>query len=280
MGGAFLVGKWNVGAIEQAFADAAVDASRWDTAMEVVSDVTGGAGAALFPIFGRMAFAPHSKELAASFESYVRDGWVSRDERYRALPAIMCKRVATELDFTTPEEIARSPYYQEFLAPHGLRWFAGVLISAGPEKWALSIQRSISQGPFTPGEQQKLASLSSRLSSTAALARAVGFSAANATLEAFELSGTAIIALNRSAEPIKLNQRAERLLGSGISIRKKRLVADQNDATEALDRALHTLIWARRDFLNDAAGGAASCRPPAIAGLSTKTLKFDGKCLC
>jgi DNA-binding CsgD family transcriptional regulator/PAS domain-containing protein len=236
---------WNLARIEQAFADAALDPSRWNAAMEVTSDVTEGAGAALFPIQGRLPFVPQSPRMAASFESYIRDDWISRDERYRACPIIIRKGVATDFDYTTSNEMDRHPFFQEFLAPHGLRWFAGVLVAAGDDKWALSIQRSILQGPFSPREQKELAKLSPRLSSAAALARALGFSAANTTLEAFEISGTAIVLFNRLGEPIKLNRQAERMLGSGIRVSKRRIVADTRDGTDALDRALHTLIWTK-----------------------------------
>ena len=241
------MGTWDLAAIERAFADAAVDPSRWNAVMTVASDVTGGAGAALFPVSGRLPFLPHCEKIASAFERYVSDGWINRDERYRGLAAAMRKGVATELDFTTPDEMDRNPYYQEFLAPHRLRWFAGVLITAGEDQWSLSIQRSIGQGPFSPREQHELAKLSPRLSSAAALARALGFSAARVALDAFELSGTAIVLVNRAGEPIKLNGQAEALLGSGIRISKKRLVAGTREATDALDRTLHALIWSNRD---------------------------------
>ena len=246
------VGAWNVGLIEQAFADAAVDPSRWNAAMEVVSDVTQGAGTILLPLGdaqgpSRLTFVPHSLSMVASLENYVCGGWAQRDERFRAWPIIKRTRVVSDLDFTSPNAMARHPYYQEFLAPHGLQWFAGVLVSAGDQHWCLSIQRSIKQGPFSSQELKQLAKLSHCLGSAAALARAVGFSAANAALEAYELSGTAVVMINRLGEVIRLNGQAENLLGHGVRVRKKRLVSDHPDATEALDRALHELICANRD---------------------------------
>jgi hypothetical protein len=74
------------------------------------------------------------------------------------------------------------------------------------------------------------------------IAHALAFSAASATVEAFELSGMAAVLLNRSGEALALNQQAENLLGAGIRIVNKRLVAERPEATQALDRALHVLI--------------------------------------
>lgn len=116
--------------------------------MEAVSDLTGGCGPAMFPVRGPLPNLPHSASMEPSFETYVRDGWIERDERYRLWPALQRRGVATEFDIVTQDEIARHPYYQEFLAPYGLRWCALVLVASGEDQWSLSIQRSIAQGPF------------------------------------------------------------------------------------------------------------------------------------
>jgi DNA-binding CsgD family transcriptional regulator/PAS domain-containing protein len=235
--------KWDAGVIERAFIDAALDSSRWNAAMETVAKVTGSRGAVLFPLRGRLSVMPHTASCAEGNDIYVRDGWIERDERHRAIPAILRKGAASEFDFTTPEEIARSPYYQEFLAPLGLRWSAISSITAAESQWALTLQHSIVQGPFQQEELAELAALSSRLSSAASLARAIGFSAASAATEAFEFSDTAVVQLDRTGQVIRLNQQAEKLLGTGLRIINRRLVADQREATNALDRALHALLW-------------------------------------
>lgn len=83
------MGAWDVAAIERAFTDAAVDPSRWHAAMEVVTNVTESAGAALFPrpnssIPNSLPFVPQSQSLVSAFEQYLREGWIEHDERYRA----------------------------------------------------------------------------------------------------------------------------------------------------------------------------------------------------
>lgn len=235
---------WDVGAIERAFVEAAVDPSRWNAAMEATAQLTGAAGAALLPIRGRLPLMPHSKSMANGFEVYLRDGWIERDERYRALPAMLRKGVACDFDFTTPEEMKRNPYYQEFLAPLGHDWCGLALIAAAENQWTLSLQHSFTQGPFQQHELDELVILSRHLSSAAALARAIGFAAVSGAVEAFERSGTAVVQLDLVGEIIHMNAAAECLIGSGIRVVNKRLVADHTDATRSLDRALHTLLWA------------------------------------
>jgi DNA-binding CsgD family transcriptional regulator len=211
--------------------------------METVSAVTGARGAAMFPIYGKLPLMPHSASLAEGQEAYVRDGWIDRDERFRAVPAALRKGAVTEFDFTTPDEIKRSPYYQEFLAPLGFRWFAGILVGAAGCQWSLTLQRTIAQGPFEPEDVGQFARLSRRLSGVSALARAFGFAAVSGALEAFELSGTAVVQLDRTGSAIRLNTEAEKLVGHGIRVINGRLVSDQRETTDALDRALQALLW-------------------------------------
>jgi DNA-binding CsgD family transcriptional regulator len=237
--------RWNLDAAEVALSEAAVDPSRWNAAMEAVADATGAFGAAVFPIVGRLPMVPQSRSLAAAFDTYIRDGWIHRDERYRAWPACVRKGVATEFDFTTTDEIARHPYYQEFLTRHGLRWYAAVRAASGDDQWALSIQRTIVQGPFSAAEQRKLAAFSTRLSSAVALSRALGFARADAALAAFELSGSAVVLLDRFSEVLRINGTAQRLLGPDLQIARKRLASRDRNVTAALDRALHALLWAQ-----------------------------------
>ncbi|QRM35116.1 helix-turn-helix transcriptional regulator [Microvirga sp. VF16] len=211
--------------------------------MEDVVSATGAAGAILFPVEGKLPQLPHSHSMEPSLDVYVRDGWIKRDERDRIRPALERIGVGTDFDFTTDDEIKRHPYYQEFLAPHGLRWFAGVKIASGDDLWCLSIQRSIAQGPFSPTALRKLAVLSSHLSASAALARALGFARADAALSAFMVSDRAVVLLDRHSCVIRSNEAAIRLFGPDIQVRGRRLVSANHEATAALDRALHALLW-------------------------------------
>ncbi len=233
--------------IGEAFAAAALDPSRWNAAMEAAARATGSFGAVLVPVTGaRLPLFPLSQSMIACAETYVQDGWINRDVRYNSVPKFMRARVVSEFDFTTPDEMARHPYYEEFLRLYKLRWFGGVKVGSGADVWCLSIQRSITEGPFSQKELRRLARLSRRLSNAAELARAFGFARADAALQAFETSGSAAAMIDRSGEVIKLNASAERLLGPGLKIVSRRIVSSDREATAALDRALHELIWARR----------------------------------
>ncbi|WP_407178004.1 helix-turn-helix transcriptional regulator [Bradyrhizobium sp. STM 3562] len=210
-----------------------------------MSEQTESRAALLLPIRGnRLPNAPVSDGAARSTESYFRDGWHLRDERLLGVPTLLRTGIADDLDCVPAELIAKHPYYQEFLAPAGLRWFAGVRMGMGDDIWCLSIQRGIDQAPFSPEEKAKLTQLSRSLSTVVTFALALGSAASSAVLDAFDVSQTAAILLNRQAEVIRTNRTADRLLMGEVRISGERLTAPDTAATAALDRALHRLLWA------------------------------------
>jgi DNA-binding CsgD family transcriptional regulator/PAS domain-containing protein len=235
----------DLGRVTEAFMTAAVDPNCWDAAMDAAASSTGSFGAALLPVRGRTPTTPMSRSMLPTMDRYVREDWAHRDERYRSLPAFMRCGVACEFDFTTPEAMARSPFYQELLRPHGLQWFAVVKVGQGQDIWGLSLQRSTEQGPFSSEELDRLADLSRRLAGAAELARAFGFARIEAALDAFEVSHSPVAMINHLGEVVRLNRSAERLLGSDLQIVRRRIVSWSRNATAALDRALHDLIWPR-----------------------------------
>ncbi|MBZ9775008.1 helix-turn-helix transcriptional regulator [Mesorhizobium sp. CO1-1-8] len=229
-------------AIGIAFTEAAVDPTRWDAAMEAVSELTGSVGAVLFDTKGHLPGIPHSASMSPSFEAYVRDGWIHHDERYRIVPLIERRGVATDLDLLTVDEMNKHPYYREFLEPFDLKWFAGVKAAAGGDLWCLSIQRSKAQGTFSPDELRQLADFSTRLGSMVAVARALGFARVEAALEAFDISGTAAVMLDRDGQVLRTNGPADQLLGHDLQITHRQLVSYDKNATDALRRRLRGML--------------------------------------
>jgi DNA-binding CsgD family transcriptional regulator/PAS domain-containing protein len=176
-------------------------------------------------------------------QSYFRDGWSQREERFRGVGTMMRRGAFGDLDFMDLDEISTNTYYQEFLGAHGFRWFAGIKIAFGDDLWVLAIQRRINQGPFTPAEIDELAGLSPRLSSAGAFAHALGFARIDAAMSAFETTGSAVILLDRSGEVVRVNSAAERLLGPHFQILQKRLLCSTADETNKLNAALLKILW-------------------------------------
>ncbi len=262
------MGTWNLDLVEAALSDAAVDPKAWPRALNIVSAQTGAFGSILVPVAGNhLPNVPISDRMNESLDAYFRDGWHLRDERNRGAATMNKIGVVDDLDINTFEEIKQRPYYQEFLAPKGLRWFAGVKVACGDDLWCLSIQRTIDQGPFSPEEKQKLANLSKCLSSVAATSRALGFATTNAALDAFEVSDTAVLLFDRLGRVIRVNQSAEALLDHDVKVSGKKLVIADKEAGRCLDRALNGLLWSREASLTAPVPLMRFGRRPLIAYL-------------
>ena len=233
---------FDIAAIEASLVDAAVDPTRWDEAMERVAQATGSFGALLFDVDRHLPILPHTRSVARSFEVYVNDGWVERDERFRLVPFLRAHGVATDEDLLTSDDVARHPYFQEFLAPCGLRWCALVKIAAGDAFWSLSLQRTIGQEPFSTDELRQLKVLSQRVGSVAALATMLGLARAEAALDAFAASDTAAVLIGKDGTVLGMNGAAESLRARGLAIEGRRLASIDRGASDALNRALHALL--------------------------------------
>lgn len=235
--------SWDPEATHADFAEAALDPSLWRKALDRISAMTNSYGAVLLPVTGGvLPTVPFTEAMAESVEAYVRDGWHMRDERHRGISIMRRCGVVDDLDLFSAEAMAKHPYYQEFLAPHRLRWFAGVRVSCGNALWCLSLQRTIDQAPFSETEKKRLAELSKGLSGSAAIAHALGASTAAGALEAFQISGTPVVLINRHGSVYEANESARRLLVGEIKIVNGRLVANSNEVTTAFDRAVHGLL--------------------------------------
>jgi DNA-binding CsgD family transcriptional regulator len=257
---------WNFESAEQEFAEAGLDPTRWVKALTTMASATGSYGAVMLPLAGdTLPNVPYTENCSVAMEAYFRDGWHSQDERMRTVPILTQRGVADDFDGHSAEEIARHPFYQEFLAPYGLQWYAGVKVACGDDLWAVALQRTIDQGPFSADEKDELAQLSNRLSTGAAIARALSASAASGALEAFEMSGTAVVLLNRHGGVLKANQSAERLLVDDIQIVNGQLTANDARATTALNRAIHTLLWRPTGGLSAPVALPRASRRPLLA---------------
>jgi DNA-binding CsgD family transcriptional regulator len=235
--------RWDTSAIEAAFAAAATDASLWDAAMEKVAQIIPCVGAGMVPVHTHFPIMPHSAGVARLSHEYLSAGWHKQDQRYRGLPAMLRNGVTSEFDWVADvEELAKNPYYQEFLVPLGCPWFAGVKIATDSEVRCLTLQRSAALGPYSPSELRILAGLSRSLSSTAMFAQSLSFARAEAAMASFDASDTPIFLMNARAEVAHFNRSAERILGRDIKIVSRRLISWWRAATTELDQTLSALF--------------------------------------
>ncbi|KMO31867.1 hypothetical protein VQ02_25305 [Methylobacterium variabile] len=243
--------------LDEGLGEAALDPSRWGAVLAMVSGLVGGDGAMLLQSHQRAPGVPCTPEIDDLVADYFRHGWHMRDLRTRAVPRVMRGEVVTDHDILTGEEMARAPFYNELLVPHGYHWFAVAGFHAGAEHWAVSVQRKARRGPFAAEQVRPLAGLARRLGQAATLSEALGRAALDGTLRGLDQVAQAALALDGSGRIVGANARAEALLDAAFRISDGVLrVADPRARDEIA--ALAQALQSRRPF---AAGPVLVPRP-------------------
>src|SRR5215470_15810303 len=104
-----------------------LDPAGWVGLMEDICAGVGALGAALLQGDARTPDVPRTPGVRESFDYYFREGWHQRDLRARGVPLLFQgRKVFTDEDIVTPDEIRREPFYNECVFPLGLRDFAAI----------------------------------------------------------------------------------------------------------------------------------------------------------
>jgi DNA-binding CsgD family transcriptional regulator/PAS domain-containing protein len=246
-------GEQFIAAVEAIY-DAAAAPEQWPLALQAVADAFGDVGANLTYHRDDGSFgAIVSPSLVAGVGEYVRE-WGRHDIRaQRALERgyFVGQDVITDHDVVSPNEIATHPFYTQFLAKFGLRWFAGINISPAPNiSVAISIQRSLMKNPYTQAERATLVRLAQHAEKSLGLSiRLIDADVANLGLrEALGRLGVGVFLLDGLGRVMFSNAAAERLLGDGLEIADKRLIARFSVERKSLDLAISTTAQLRGDL--------------------------------
>jgi DNA-binding CsgD family transcriptional regulator len=156
--------------------DAALVGDGWSDALETLSRAGGSRGVMLMHNRNRKLLAsitnaeirepvaqylagdapPNSRQTRVSFTHDVKPGFVVDYD-----------------DYDVPE-IARDPYYQEFLRPLGLGWHANARVKiAGGDEIAISFKRELKAGPYDEADKRTLNRLLPHLKVITRLAESV-----------------------------------------------------------------------------------------------------------
>lgn len=217
--------------------DVVVDPGAW---AGILNEVTAAAGADVSSLMRKPTASPEVSVIAINDEAepllkhYIDGGWHRADLRTRAIPKLLRTGIGVDQDFTTTDEIARHPYYQEFLGPFGLRWWAGIGFRSGDDVWCLAVQRRTKRGYFDLDEQAKLATMCECLSEAAVISRAVGQAHLSTMTDALDLVAQPALVLGSDGQILRENAAAERLYDAWLYVAGGRLVVKDRQASAAL----------------------------------------------
>jgi DNA-binding CsgD family transcriptional regulator len=223
--------------------DTVVDPAVWPEIMEDICAATHTTGALMLQGDNRTPDIPRTASFVEAARSYFENNWHMKDIRAaRGVPRLMSgSTVVTDQDIMSPNEMSASAFYNELLLPLGFKWFAGIKIRAGSALWALSLQRTVRENPFTADDCFRLATLSEALSEAATLSTEVGRAVFKSALDALDSLGRPAIILDRLGFVLEVNCSADALFDAEIFIRRRRLILADLQAGQKLDKWIQQL---------------------------------------
>lgn len=183
---------------------------------------------------------PMSPELAEPLADFINSGWYRHDVRgRRGWPLIKAgSRVLIEHDVSTEDERRNGSYYNEWLRPWDLPWWAAIGFPSGHSHCALALLRSSRQGAFTPAEAAKLAHWRPHLRRAVSLAQMLAHSRAESVLATLQHLGRAAFVFDTGGRVSQMNALAEALLGRELELCHGKLRALNRQDDAALQRLL------------------------------------------
>jgi DNA-binding CsgD family transcriptional regulator len=262
---------------ETMFLDAATEPDAWVAALDMLAKGSGARGAALLTVEGRGPFILPTQEMGELAERYVKEGWYQQDFRYAGIPLMKQRGIFVDQDIVTPEAMGRMPYYAELLQPMGFGWFAGLKVGSEDDLWCLTLQRSMTTGPFLAEEQERLNRIGAIASRAAALARRLDYMRLDGAMEAAEALSGACLFIDRFGRVVKLNRGAEAMVGRAFQLRQGR-IRFAHAASEPLQRHIDAAIWP--DLTPDAAAHRPVIVPqPGALPLLFRAVRLRGGAL-
>lgn len=225
---------------------AAAEPSRWPAALWAIARCFQDVGAAI-------SYQRDDGSLGAIVSPGMEPGqleydshWWQHDIRFKRgheMGFVAAGDTITDRHVVSETEIATHPFYAEFLAGYGLKWFAGASISPIPSMRAvLSVQRLAQRAPYDDEELALVARLSRHVEASLRL----GIRLMDAELAALSLGdalarlGVGAFLLDGSGRVLFSNAAGERLIGAGLTLRNRQLSAigkPQHDALSAAVKA-------------------------------------------
>lgn len=145
-------------------------------ALQDIAEAAGAEGATLTLSYGATQIAAiTSVGLQEHVAHYLAPGRPVDPRPSRVNPTLLESFRLDQDDFS-PEEIARDPYYQEFLRPRGFGWHACGLLAGAPgeETVTLTLRRALRKGMFQPDDLAAISAQLPLIRATSAITQMMG----------------------------------------------------------------------------------------------------------
>lgn len=227
------------------FYEAAVRPELWRDLLDRLAEALGAEGCYLIP-GADSPFRPIcSRSMEESCAAGLEEGWFEKNPRLtRGFAAVRSTtEIVTESMLFTPWELDHLPFHAEFVSRFKARWFAGLdLAGQGIGGLALTAERLASQEPFSPSELDTLSRLVSHIQGAGKMALHLASARDGGLLDGFSCFEWGALLLDWAGRVLRMNAKAESMMGSGLTVRNKRLAAGQKQCDTALQKLIGTVL--------------------------------------
>jgi DNA-binding CsgD family transcriptional regulator len=234
------------GAADQ-FLETALVGGDWGDALGSFAVSSAGMGATLVRnhpsdrlyLYSRDEFVFPTESIAGPVSRYLR-GEAPPDPRQSRVSPTMSQGFLTDYDQFTPEEIDKSPFYEEFLRSCDMRWHACACIDSSREygQLFLSLKRRVGDTHYSPGEIGHLHRALPKLRMAAAISRSVLDAERRGAAQILTERGDAVFELDFRGRVAGMNELADALLHEGFRLDDGRLFAPLSQDQTKLDAAV------------------------------------------
>jgi DNA-binding CsgD family transcriptional regulator len=217
------------------------DDTAWPKICDALAAITNAAGTIIRPGHPDPD-SPRSAALDDLQRAYFKGGWQKANFRNRGLALLPRKGIFVDHDFITESEMEADPFYKELLAPHGIKWGAGVGFRVEGNWWLAKILRSPEQGPFGENDQHKLSEIGRHLSRACEMSLLLKRNRAQGLVEGLFALNLGAIAIDSSGRVALMNRIAEGLLGKDIDVVRGYLSAADTAVNEAIEQLVGGLL--------------------------------------
>ena len=235
------------GTIETIYA-AALAPSLWPRALDAIAGYFDDAGAILIYMRSDGSSALISSPgIAEAAEAYNREWWQHdfRLARSKERGFLVKGDAITDRDVVTEKETETHPFYTQFLASFGVKWFAGTTISPDEGVWVgFSLQRAIAKPPYSDEELERFTLIGRHVENALRVGlRLINAQVVAATLaDAFARFGVGLFLIDASARVVFSNPAAKPLLGGYLLLAHGKLRASLPSVQSALQDAITEVL--------------------------------------
>lgn len=205
--------------------ECAMAPSQWPLTLQKVADCFGDVGCILLYSRDDGSYGViQSPSLDMLVPIYMDGGWNTRDTRAirtRERGYFFGRDVITDRDVLTDDEIQTDPFYTEFLARFGLKYFAASMVSPDTHtEVALSVQRASGKPAYTDDELSRLAIIGKHVERALRLSIRLldeGL-AKNGLADALTRMDAGVFILDALGRVKFSNAAAEKFVGNGVDI--------------------------------------------------------------